>query len=100
VIRLLPFSDRPTPIDNDVMAVLQETCRAYEQATKPLPTTPEPPIAGMARRMVAQLLHSAGFSVTVGSERVEPAVALPAHGRSNHGHDLRRAARTAAGAAL
>ena len=109
VIRLLPFSDRPQPIDNDVMAVLQETCRAHDEAMRPLTRAQKfaenAPLAGATRKMVARLLASAGFSVKIGSDRVEldehPPLSSALRGaRRNHGHDARRAAKRLAGAAL
>lgn len=109
VIRLLPQSDRPQPIDNDVMAVLQETCRAYEEAMRPVTRAQRfaenKPLAGMARKMVANLLASWASRVTLGSTRVEPdqyppRESAPRGARRNHGHDARRKGRSLAGAAL
>jgi hypothetical protein len=104
VTRVLPFSDAPTPIDGDLVLALQETCRAYEQACQPMPIRhPDAPIAGMARKMVANLFASAGFGVTLQGNRVEldehpPRLSAPRGARRNHGHDARRAVKL--GAAL
>ena len=102
VLRVLPFSDRPQAIDADVVAVLQETCRAYDQAMKPLTKAQKfaenQPLAGMARKMVAQLLASAGYSVTMGAARVELTTSSPSTGRQHSAHQRRRAVRAVAGA--
>ncbi|HYF54677.1 MAG TPA: hypothetical protein VEA41_10500 [Salinarimonas sp.] len=102
VIRLLPQSDAPQPVSNDVMAVLQETCRAYEEAMRPITKAQKfaenAPLAGATRKMVAHLLASAGFSVTLGAARVELTTSSPGTGRQHSAHQKRRAARAVAGA--
>ena len=98
VIRVLPFSDRPQSIHGDVVAVLQETCRAFEEAAAPKDSKPDQPIAGMARKLVANLFASAGFSVKIASERVELTTSSPLTGRQHSAHQRRRAVRAVAGA--
>ena len=98
VLRVLPFSDRPQSIHGDVVLALQETCRAFEEATAPKDSKPDQPIAGMARKLVANLFASAGFSVKIASERVELTTSSPLTGRQHSAHQRRRAVRAVAGA--
>lgn len=99
VVRLLPFSDRPQPIDSDVMAVLRETCRAYEEAMRPITKAQRfaenAPLAGMTRKMVAQLLASAGFGVSMHGVRLESTTSSLSPGRQHSAHQSRRMARRA-----
>ena len=82
-----------------MVAVLQETCRAYDEAMRPVTKAQKfaenAPLAGMTRKMVAHLLASAGFSTMLGNSRVEldehpPRLSAPRGARRNHGHDARR----------
>lgn len=110
-LRLLPHSDRPQPVNSDVMAVLQETCRAYEEAMRPVTKAQRfaenAPLAGMARKQVAHLLASAGFGVYIRGARVEltgeaasshASTSSPGTGRQHSAHQRRRAVRAVAGA--
>ena len=93
VLRLLPASDRPQAVNSEAIEIMRATVRAYSAhaGLEPPLERGEPSIAGMARSMLANILRKSGFSVTIHGDRVEPAVALPGRGRSNHGHDARRA---------
>ena len=96
IIRLLPSNLNPQPLREDAAEAFLATVRAYRQVTAAADPEAEPVIATYARSALARLLRDKFDSVTVDGARVEPATALPEPGRSNHGHDQRRAARAGA----